>query len=130
MVSLELPDKLAYDILTKELGNYRILYIKETKAYTLIHIDDMSFDDSDGKVNANISQVELNDKDREDIKEWFIGSEDLTTEAFHDIDISKAPIEDEDSIRRLNAILLRLCTIFDVSEFKVSKSYDTELRIQ
>lgn len=129
MVSLELPDKLAYQTLVKELGNYRILYIKESNVYTLIRIETMNLDDN-GKLNANLSQVELNDKDRDDIKEWFTNSDEMGKHEFYDIDLSKAPFEDEDSIRRLNAFLLRLCTIFDISEFKVNKTYDTDIKIQ
>ena len=129
MVSLELPDKLAYQTLTKELGNYRILYIKESNVYTLIRIEEMELDD-EGKLNANLSQVELTEKDKEDIKVWFEDSDKLGDHEFYDIDLSSAPFEGEDSIRRLNVLLLRLYTIFDTSEFKVNKTYDTDIKIQ
>lgn len=130
MISLELPENIAYSILRKELMGYRVLRIKDDTddITTLIHIENMKTDE-DGNLTADILQVQVSDdKKKDEIFKWYNLPTKEDESTFYDISLDNK-LSDEDVIRRLNGLLLMLITTMETAEFRVSKTYDTDVKI-
>lgn len=128
MIDIQVPEKLAFEILQGELRNYRLLYVKDAKILTAIHIDSMDTQEG-GSLTAKITQVEVPEDTKDDLMKHFKKAEENEESIFYDINLP-ASMEDPDDIHRTNGILLQLVTIFDTAEVKITKDYDTQIKIK